>query len=238
MVADMSLPGENDEVIVLENRNGTVKRGTPMAVFPNMVGLSSRYKCVMPDVVDQKDVYVGDEAQLKRYPLIEISNEVCRVTDWDHMEKIWHHTFHSELCVNTEDHPVLFTEAPWNGMLFRRTLGVRCTVIVVVGLVLIKECAHLKRVLSTRQEFGIYDLWQERLGFSSIVVDSGDGVSDVVPVYEGYAISNAVNRLDLAGRDISEHLRILLFKRRYNFERAAGLEIVREIKEKRAYVCS
>ncbi|GKE84628.1 actin-7 [Tanacetum coccineum] len=139
-----------------------------------MVGLSSRYKCVMPDVVDQKDVYVGDEAQLKRYPLIEISNEVCRVTDWDHMEKIWHHTFHSELCVNTEDHPVLFTEAPWNG----------------------------------------------------IVVDSGDGVSDVVPVYEGYAISNAVNRLDLAGRDISEHLRILLFKRRYNFERAAGLEIL------------
>nr|GEY33584.1 actin [Tanacetum cinerariifolium] len=56
-----------------------------------------------------------------------------------------------------------------------------------------------------------------------IVVDSSDGVSNVVPVYEGYAISNVVNRLDLVVRDISKHV-ATFFKRRFLFETTAGLE--------------
>src|ERR1700761_8136196 len=76
-----------------------------------------------------------------------------------------------------------------------------------------------------------------RTGLSSgVVVDSGDGVTHIVPVYESVVLNHLTRRLDVAGRDVVRNLISLLLRRGYALNRTADFETVRAIKEKLCYV--
>ncbi|HDD67515.1 MAG TPA: actin, cytoplasmic 2 [Candidatus Thorarchaeota archaeon] len=214
--------------IVIDNGTGLSKNGyagedQPRSVWPTLIGYP-RYESIMTDVDHYtRDYYIGEEAINLRgvlrlvYPITHGT-----IDDWDAMEKIWSYTFYNDLKVDPSENPVLLTEAPFNPRENRERMASVMFENFGVPAVYVATQAVLSLYASGRT--------------TGLVVDSGDGVTHIVPIYEGFAITHAIRRIDLAGRDITEYLRRLLRQRGYSFVSGAEKEIVRDIKEKLCYV--
>jgi actin beta/gamma 1 len=218
---------DETQALVIDNGSGMCKAGfagddAPRAVFPSIVG-RLKHPGIMVGM-DQKDAYVGDEAHAKRGVLrLKYPIEGGIVTNWDDMEQIWHHTFYNELRVAPEEHPVLLTEAPLNPKANRERMTQIMFETFNTPAFCLQDSAPLVLFACGRT--------------TGCVVESGDGITSSVPVYEAHTRVDAVMTLPKPyGRDLTEYLMMILTDRGHSFTTMYEREIVREIKEKLAYV--
>ncbi|KAM7367522.1 hypothetical protein PAMP_013813 [Pampus punctatissimus] len=225
--------------IVLDTGSGLMKAGfadqdLPNIIFPTIIG-QPKYEEIMNGNLE-RETYIGHEAQHMRGVLAlkhPIKNGIIR--NWDEMERIWHHTF-QQLCVEPEDHPVLLTEAAMNPLENRQRM-----------VEIMFECFSVPFTYVAMQAvLALYAAGR----CTGVVLDSGDGVTHSVPVFEGYCLPHAVQRFPLAGVDITMHLKrvlsntflvlhtvqavnnLLLQEQGVCMRTTAEMEIVREMKER------
>ncbi|MFX1480706.1 MAG: actin, cytoplasmic 2 [Promethearchaeota archaeon] len=226
----MSTNGEflKRRAIVLDNGTGITKTGfggedQPRSVFPTVIG-RPKYGNIMPDVKDySREWYIGGEAmELKGIMSLQFPIEHGIVEDWPAMERIWHYTFYTDLRIDPSEFPILMTEAPLNPRSNREKMTEIMFETFNVPAMYIATQAVLSLYASGRT--------------TGCVIDIGDGVSHVVPIFEGFALTHAIQRIDLAGRDVTNYLKRLLQQSGFSFVSSAEKEIVRDIKEKLCYV--
>ena len=184
---------------------------------------------------NEQDVYIGDvivrnhndnvnySYQEKYKGVLKLTYPIEHgiIVDWPNMEILWRHVF-DELKVSPKEHPVLLTEAPLNPYNNR----------IRAADVFFETFQTPSLFFQTQAVLSLYAQGKT----SGVVIDCGDGVCHVSPVYEGFSINSAIQRIDLGGRDVTTHLMNLLRRAGYIFHTTAEFEIVKKIKEKYCYV--
>lgn len=214
--------------IVLDQGTGYVKIGRagtnfPDYTFPSMVGRPIlRAEEHLDNQVEIKDIMCGNEAADVRSMLqISYPMENGIIKNWEDMEHLWDYAFYEKMRCETKGQKVLLTEPPMNPLKNREKM-----------VDLMFEKYNFGGVYVAIQ--AVLALYAQGLS-SGVVVDSGDGVTHIVPVYESTVLNHQTRRLDIAGRDVTKNLINLLLRRGYAFNRTADFDTVREIKEKLCY---
>lgn len=222
-----AMDGQGRRIVVCDNGTGFVKCGYagsnfPEHIFPSLVGRPI-LRAANVGGMEVKELMVGDEASKLRSMLeLNYPMENGIVRSWEDMCHLWDYTFgESKLNLNPPDCKILLTEPPMNPL---------------------KNREKMIEVMFEKYGFdGAYIAIQAVLTLyaqgllTGVVVDSGDGVSHICPVYDGYALPHLTKRLDIAGRDITRYLIKLLLLRGYAFNHTADFETVRMMKEKLCY---
>ncbi|KAF1931038.1 Arp2/3 complex subunit [Didymella exigua CBS 183.55] len=177
------------------------------------------------------DFYIGDEALLAaggsgygiNYPIRH-----GQIDNWDLMERFWSNSIFKYLRVEPEDHHFLLTEPPLNPPENREaTAEIMFESFNVAGLYIAVQAVLALAASWTSSKV------QDR-SLTGTVIDSGAGVTHVIPVAEGYVIGSSIKSVPIAGRDITQFVQSLLRERG---ESDSSLATAERIKEEYCYVC-
>jgi len=227
--------------VVIDNGTGYTKMGfagnvEPQYITPSVIatqeGKGIQKSAAQKKGVEDLDFFIGDEAlqYSKSYDMFYPIRH-GQVENWTHMESFWEQCIFKYLRCEPEDHYFLLTEPPLNAPENREyTAEIMFETFNVPGLYI-----AVQAVLALAASWTSKNVKERTL--TGTVIDSGDGVTHVIPVAEGYVIGSSIKHIPLAGRDITAFIQQLHRERGEIIPPAESLEIAKRVKEHFSYVC-
>jgi len=226
--------------VVIDNGTGYTKMGyagnvEPQYITPTVIGTNEgkqQQASNQKKGIEDLDFYIGDEAiaHSKTYAIFYPVRH-GQIENWTHMEYFWEHCIFRYLRCEPEDHYFLLTEPPLNAPENREyTAEIMFETFNVPGLYI-----AVQAVLALAASWTSRNVKERTL--TGTVIDSGDGVTHVIPVAEGYVIGSSIKHIPLAGRDITAFVQQLMRDRAEPIPPAEALEVAKRVKETYSYVC-
>jgi len=220
-----------DPVIVFDNGSGYLKAGLsnveiPTITVPALIGRPMLRYAEKIENVELKPLMIGDEVTPVR-SLLELTypmKEGIIVNDGD-MALLWDYVLEKKIGLVKNDlknRKMLLTEAPNNPDKNKMKMGEILFEKIGLGFFNIEPQAKMTLFCEGSE--------------TGVVLDSGDGVTHVIPIAHSYLLAHQIKRLDIAGRHITDYLIRLLQIKGYAFNSTADFELVRELKEKYCFV--
>ena len=212
--------------VIIDNGTKSIKIGhagdeAPREVIPSLIG-HSKFPA-LEIAMDKCDYLVGEKLYSKR-GLFNLSQPIKnrRIADFDAMEKIWHHCLYESLKVEPSQNSVLLTESCEASDEDRRKLGE-----------IFFEFFNVPSLYIGNQGcLGLFSTGNTK----GVVLDSGEGGTHVVPVFEGYISPNSVFKTKVSGQLITEFLFQLLTSNGLTFSKHYDFNLIESIKEQKCYI--
>jgi actin-related protein 3 len=224
--------------VVIDNGTGYTKMGyagnvEPQYIIPTVTaekmdaGTQGKR-----DGIDDLDFYIGDSAlNMSNTHQINYPIRSGLIDNWDNMERLWNRCMFEYLRCEPEDHYVLLTEPPLNPPENREfTAEIMFETFNVPGMYI-----AVQAVLALAASWTSKDVSERSL--TGTVIDSGDGVTHVIPVADGYVIGSCIKHIPLAGRTITSYIQQLMRDRKEPVPPEDSLEVAKRVKEMYSYVC-
>lgn len=227
-------------VVVIDNGTGFTKMGyagndEPTYIMPSIYADQEGVGRKGTDVFDDLDFHIGHEAA-SRVGTHKISYPIQHgiVEDWNKMERMWQHCIYKYLRIEPEEHGFLLTEPPANppenreytAEIMFETFGVKQLYIAVQGALALTASWTSKKA----KDLGLANV------DTGLVIDSGDGVTHVIPIVDGFVVNQAIRHIPLAGRDITNFVMDKLRERNEPIPSEEILMVAQRVKEKNCYI--
>jgi actin-related protein 3 len=224
--------------VVIDNGTGYTKMGysgnvEPQYIVPTAVAKQELFGAKQTqDGLSDLDFYIGNEAMSHSSShTVDYPIRHGLIENWDDMERLWQRCFFDYLRCEPEEHYVTLTEPPLNTPENREyTAEIMFETFNVPGLYI-----AVQAVLALAASWTSSDVKERSL--TGTVVDSGDGVTHVIPVADGYVIGSCIKHIPLAGRDITAFVQQLMRDRKEPIPAGESLEVAKRVKEMHCYTC-